>query len=57
MATLVYATRKKIVVKTSFDFHRLLDRAEVVKKSIDDFNNSVHRSMKYSKKVVEIFID
>ena len=30
-------------------------RTEIVKKIIDDFNNSVHLSMKASKKVVEIF--
>ena len=37
--------------------HRLLDRTEIVKKFIDEFNNSVHLSMKASKKVVEILID
>ena len=37
--------------------HRLLDRTEIVKKCIDDFNNSIHLSMKASKKVVEIPID
>ena len=37
--------------------HRILDRIEVVKKFIDEFNNSVHLSMKASKKVVETLID
>ena len=36
--------------------HRLLDRTEIVKKFIDEFNNSVHLSMKASKKV-EILIE
>ena len=50
-------TRKKLVVETFFDCHQLLDRAEVVKKFIDDFNDSVHLKMKVSKKVVEILIN
>ena len=37
--------------------HWLLDRDEIVKKFIDNFNNSVHLSMKSSKKVVKILID
>ena len=37
--------------------HRLLDRTEIVKKSIDEFKNSVHVSMESSKKFVEILID
>ena len=37
--------------------HRLFDRTETVKKSVDEFNNSVHLSMKASKKVVEILVD
>ena len=42
-----------IIVK----FHRLLDRTEIVNKFFDDFNNSVHLSMKASKKDFEILID
>ena len=37
--------------------HRLLHRPEIVKKFIDDFNNSVLLSMKASKKFIEILID
>ena len=36
--------------------HRILDKNEIVKKFNDEFNNSVHLSMKASEKVVEIFI-
>ena len=35
----------------------ILDSTQIVKKCIDDFNNSLHLSMKASKKVVEILID
>ena len=38
-------------------FHRLLDRTEIVKKFIDDYNNSVHFSMKAFKEAVKILID
>ena len=37
--------------------HTLLDRTEIGKKFIDDFNNSVHHSIKASQKVVEILIE
>ena len=37
--------------------HWLLDRTEIVKKFIDEFNNFVYLSIKASKKVVEILID
>ena len=37
--------------------HRLLDRTEIVKKFINEFNNSVHFSVKAFKKVVAILID
>ena len=32
-------------------FHRFLDRTEIVKKFIDDFNNSLYLPMKTSKNV------
>ena len=57
IVTYVYAERRKLVVETLFDCHRLLDRAEVVKNFIGDSNNSVHLTMKASEKVVEILID
>ena len=34
-----------------------MDRADVLEKFIDDFNNFVYFAMKDSKKVVEIFIN
>ena len=37
--------------------HRLLDRTRILKKSIEDLNNSVHLSMKAFKKIVKILID
>ena len=37
-----------VIVVTS---HRPMDRTEIVQKSIDDFNNSVHLSLKSSKKM------
>ena len=37
--------------------HRLLDRTEIVKWFIYEFNNSVHLSMKASKKFLEILIE
>ena len=45
---------KVVIVATC---HRLLDRTEIITKFINDFNNSVHLSMKASKKVVEILIN
>ena len=36
IVTLIYDTRKKLVGQTFFDSHRLLDRAESVRKSIDE---------------------
>ena len=38
-------------------FHQLLNRTEIAEKFIDEFNNSVHLSMKPSKKVDKILID
>ena len=49
-------SRIKLVVETFIDCQQLLDRAEIVKKMNDDFNNSVCFLMKSSKKVDEIFI-
>ena len=46
--------RKILIVGTC---HRLLDITEILKKFIDDFNNSVYLSMKASRKVFEIIID
>ena len=57
IVTVIYAIGKKLVVETFFDCHRSLNRAEVVKEFINDFNNSVHLSMKGFKKVVAILID
>ena len=37
--------------------HRIFDRTEIVKKFIDEFNNSVHILIKASKKVVKILIN
>ena len=37
--------------------HRLLNRTEIEEEFINDFNNSVHFSLKASKKVVEILSD
>ena len=51
----IYGMGIKILIAVTC--HRLLDRTEIVKKSIDEFNNSVQLSMKASKKVVEILID
>ena len=45
---------KILIVVTCY---RFLDRTEIVKKFIDDFNTSVHLSMKASKNVVKIRID
>ena len=39
--TIVYTTRKKLVVETFF-CHQILDRTVVIKKFIDNFKNSVH---------------
>ena len=50
-------TRKKFVFDSSLDYHRLLDRDEVVKVFFDDFNNSVHLSTNAFEKFVEILID
>ena len=36
---------------------QILDRTEIVKKFIDDYNNSVDLSMRTSQKLVEILID
>ena len=49
--------RKKLVVETFFGCQSLLDRAEVIEKSIEDFNNSVYFSVKGSKEFEDIFID
>ena len=43
--------------KTPEPFLLVLDGTEIVKKSIDDFNNFVHLSIKTSLKNVEILID
>ena len=48
--------RMKIKVLIVVTCHRLLDRTEIVKKFNDNSNNSVHLTMKASKKVVEILI-
>ena len=50
-------TQKKLVFETFFDFQQLLDRTEVGKNFIDDFNNSIYFLIKGSGKVVEIFIE
>ena len=47
--------RIKILIVVSC--YRLLDRTEIVKKFIDEFNNSVHLSMKAAKNIIEILID
>ena len=36
--------------------HRLLNRTKIVKKFIDDFNNSIHLSVKACKKFFEVLI-
>ena len=47
----------EIKILISVPCHWLLDKTEIVKKFIGDFNNSVNLSMKDSKKVVGILID
>ena len=46
---------KKILIVVTC--HQVLDRTEIVKNFIDDFNNSVQFSMKTSIKVVETLIE